>query len=455
MWEVVIIGAGPAGIFSALELSKEGKISVLLLEKGRELEERRCPSREKGIGCQRCSPCSILSGWGGAGPFSDGKLVLSSKLKRPQQYGQREMEEVLNFVDWTFLSYGAPKKVYGCDQVAVEGVVKRAARFDLKLIPHRLRHLGTENCKKILGRMRDALKKRVEIRTGVAAEEIMIKNGRVEGVRTSEGEIRSKFVVVAPGREGSSWLMEEVKRVGLGVSVNPVDVGVRVEVAAEVMKEICEVLYEPKIHYYSKSFDDQVRTFCVNPNGEVVIERYEDVITVNGHSYNKRKTLNTNLALLVTTSFTHPFHDPILYGKYLAGLANVLSNGVIIQRLGDLRMGRRSTPTRIERGVIEPTLKETTPGDLSFVFPYRYIADIIEAIDALDRLIPGFASPHTLLYGLEVKFYSFRVETSDLFETEIANLFCVGDGAGVSRGLVPAASTGVIAAREIVRRLMG
>jgi hypothetical protein len=303
--------------------------------------------------------------------------------------------------------------------------------------------------------MRDALKKRVEIRTGVAAEEIMIKNGRVEGVRTSEGEIRSKFVVVAPGREGSSWLMEEVKRVGLGVSVNPVDVGVRVEVAAEVMKEICEVLYEPKIHYYSKSFDDQVRTFCVNPNGEVVIERYEDVITVNGHSYNKRKTLNTNLALLVTTSFTHPFHDPILYGKYLAGLANVLSNGVIIQRLGDLRMGRRSTPTRIERGVIEPTLKETTPGDLSFVFPYRYIADIIEAIDALDRLIPGFASPHTLLYGLEVKFYSFRVETSDLFETEIANLFCVGDGAGVSRGLVPAASTGVIAAREIARRLMG
>ncbi len=257
---------------------------------------------------------------------------------------------------------------------------------------------------------------------------------------------------MAPGRGGAEWLKCEAQSLGLKTLNNPVDVGIRVEVQAPVMEELTETLYEPKFVYYSKSFDDKVRTFCVAPKGEVITESYNGVLTVNGQSYAERKTGNTNFAILVTTSFTEPFREPIAYGKYLARLTNLLSGGVIIQRLGDLKVGRRSTEERIARSIVSPTLKNATPGDLSFVLPYRYLADIREMLEAMDEIAPGLDSNHTLLYGVEVKFYSSRLELSDSLETKIRNLFTIGDGAGVTRGLVQASASGVIVAREIIKR---
>jgi hypothetical protein len=266
-------------------------------------------------------------------------------------------------------------------------------------------------------------------------------------------KIFSDFVVLAPGREGSRWLEGEAKRLKLTLLKNPVDIGVRVEVPASVFEHLTRVAYEPKLVYYSKTFDDKVRTFCVNPNGEVVKEYLKGIWTVNGHSYARAQSKNTNFALLVSTYFTEPFDEPILYGRYIAGLANLLGKGVIIQRLGDLRMGRRSTHERIKQGGVTPTLKDSTPGDLSFVLPYRYLKDILEMLEALDNIAPGVNSGDTLLYGAEVKFYSVQPKLSGRLETDIKNLFAVGDGAGVSRGLIQASISGVIASREIAKRM--
>jgi len=282
---------------------------------------------------------------------------------------------------------------------------------------------------------------------------LIVKNGVVEGVETVDGEkFFGKYVIVAPGRGGAEWLQTEAQSLGLKTLNNPVDVGVRVEVLATVMEELTNILYEPKFIYYSKFFDDQVRTFCVAPYGEVISESYNGVLTVNGQSYAERKTENTNFAILVRTSFTEPFREPIAYGKYLARLSNLLSGGILIQRLGDLEAGRRSTPDRIARSVVTPTLKNATPGDLSFVLPYRYLADIREMLEALDKIAPGIHSRDTLLYGVEVKFYSSRLELSSSLETKIRNLFTIGDGAGVTRGLIQASASGVIVAREILKR---
>jgi uncharacterized FAD-dependent dehydrogenase len=276
---------------------------------------------------------------------------------------------------------------------------------------------------------------------------------QVAGVVTTDGErISCRYLIAAPGREGASWLTAEMDRLGLHREANPVDVGVRVELPAAVLEPLTSVLYEPKLIFYSKFFDDRVRTFCMCPYGEVVTEYYNGVITVNGHSYADQRTDRTNFALLVSTRFTEPFHEPIAYGKYLASLANLLGGGVIVQRLGDLEAGRRSTRERIARGLVQPTLASATPGDLSFVLPFRYLTGVLEMMDALDKLAPGAASRHTLLYGVEVKFYSSRPRLTASLETEIGNLFAIGDGAGVTRGLVQASASGLVAAREVLRR---
>jgi hypothetical protein len=304
--------------------------------------------------------------------------------------------------------------------------------------------------------MRDELKSHIDLKLETAVEEVLIGNGAAKGVRTKSGEeYGCRYLVLVPGREGADWLSGEAKRLNLTVHNNPVDVGVRVEVPFAVMAELTAAMYEVKLEYLSKSFDDRVRTFCMCPGGEVIMESTggeDPVVTVNGHSFESHGTDNTNFALLVSTYFTEPFNNPIAYGKYLARLANILSGGILVQRLGDLLEGRRSTPSRIERGLVQPTLKSATPGDLSFALPYRYLTDIIEMLRAMDKLAPGVASRHTLLYGVEVKFYSFRPELTTCLETEVKNLFTGGDGAGVSRGLVEASASGVVAAREILRR---
>jgi uncharacterized FAD-dependent dehydrogenase len=301
--------------------------------------------------------------------------------------------------------------------------------------------------------MKDHLAPRVDIMFETHVEEVLTEGGKAAGVKLAGGEeVEAGYVILAPGREGSKWLEKEVKRLALTVYNNPVDIGVRVEVPAPVLENLTNITYEPKFIYHSRGFDDRVRTFCVNPYGEVVKEYLKGIWTVNGHSYARKRTKNTNFALLVSTTFTEPFHEAVSYGRHIAQLANFLGQGVLVQRLGDLLAGRRSTPERIRKGVVSPTLKDATPGDLSFVIPYRYLSDIIEMLEALDKLAPGVNARHTLLYGVEVKFYSMKPKLTNTLETEVGNLFAVGDGAGVSRGLVQASASGVIAATEILGR---
>jgi uncharacterized FAD-dependent dehydrogenase len=282
------------------------------------------------------------------------------------------------------------------------------------------------------------------------------EGGQIKGVKLADGQIiHSNYVVAAPGRVGASWMKDEAESLGLTTKSSPVDIGVRVELPATILKKITDVTYEPKLIYYSKTFDDKVRTFCMNPYGEVVTEENDGIITVNGHSYAKRRSNNSNFAILVSSTFTEPFRDPIAYGRYIARLANLLGGGAIIQRLGDLLAGRRSTRDRIDHCLTRPTLTKATPGDLSFVFPYRHLQSIIEMLQALDKLAPGVFSRHTLLYGVEVKFYSNRIEVSQEMETKVKNLFAIGDGAGITRGLLQASASGVIAARAIASRIKG
>lgn len=444
-YEVVIVGAGPAGIFAALTLADLGIKPVLLLEQGKDLSQRK-----------RLNPEDRLCGWGGAGAFSDGKLTLSTEVGGllREFLEEKSLYELLKATDEIYAAHGAPDRLFGEFSPELEDLADRARLAGLELIPTRIRHIGTENCRAILDRFRKSLAGRVETRTGTQVQDFLTEHGQIQGVKLTDGQsIASRFVVAAPGRSGASWIKKQAEILDLKTMSTSVDIGVRVELPASVLKEITEITYESKLIHYSKTFDEKVRTFCMNPYGEVVTEENGGLITVNGHSYAKKKSENTNFAILVSSAFTEPFDDPIAYGHYIARLANLLGGGIIIQRLGDLLAGRRSTRARIARCLTRPTLSDATPGDLSFVFPYRHLLSIIEMLQALEKLSPGVYSRHTLLYGVEVKFYSNRIKLSPAMETEIKNLFTVGDGAGITRGLLQASASGILAARAIAKRL--
>jgi uncharacterized FAD-dependent dehydrogenase len=453
-FDVIIVGTGPAGIFSALELAEKTDLKILMLDRGKDIDKRKCPS-SRGLGCLNCDPCSLLAGWGGAGAFSDGKLTLSTEIGGwlNEYCTEEQLWELLHYVDDIYLNFGATKHLYGVGPEKFEELERKASLAGLRLVSQKVRHMGTDKCAETLHRMREHLENKVDIRTQADVKNLLVKDGKVAGVETTKGEkFYAKYVIVAPGRIGAQWLKTQGELLKLKTLNNPVDVGVRVELQAAIMEDLTKTLYEPKLIYHSKSFDDEVRTFCVSPLGEVITESYDGVLTVNGQSYAERKTKNTNFAILVSTKFTEPFREPIAYGKYIARLSNLLSGGVIVQRLGDLKVGRRSTEERIRRSLCVPTLKNATPGDLSFVLPYRYLSDIKEMLQALDKVAPGVYSNDTLLYGVEVKFYSSRLELTDQLETKIENLFTIGDGAGVSRGLIQASASGVIVAKEIAKR---
>lgn len=457
MYNVAIIGAGPAGIFTALEIVKlKPEWKVVLVEKGKKIEKRKCFLREGQRVCPGCKRCGLLCGWGGAGAFSDGKLTLTPDVggNLADYMSREEVEGLIDYTDKIYLDFGATEVVHGTNKEEYAELARQATLAELKLIYSPVRHLGTERSLNVLKNMQDFLSKKITILYDEIADKLIVENEQVKGFITKSGQkITAEYIVIAPGREGADWLTSEFSENKIGMVNNAVDIGVRVELPAPVFEPITDKLYESKLIYNSPTFGDEVRTFCMNPYGEVVSENYSGILTVNGHSYATRKTANTNFSLLVSEKFTEPFKEPIAYGQHIARLANMLAGGVLVQRFGDLLDGRRSTVDRINASTITPTLVSATPGDLSLVLPYRQLLSIIEMLYALDKIAPGTASRYTLLYGVEVKFYSARVKVTNELETEgVKNLFAIGDGAGLTRGLIQASASGIHAARVICSR---
>ena len=461
-YDVIIIGAGPGGIFCAYELmEKRPDLKVLMIEKGRSIEKRNCPKRVTKT-CAGCVPCSITTGFAGAGAFSDGKLSLSPDVggNLPEILGYDKATELIHESDEIYLKFGADRNVYGIDKEAeLREIRRKAINANLKLVECPIRHLGTEEGYKIYSRLQEhVLSKGVTIEFNTMVRDIIVENGRACGVVTDKGETyTADEIVSAVGREGADWFKDKCEEIGIETRPGTVDVGVRVEVRDEVMQFLNENLYEAKLIYHTPTFDDKVRTFCTNPSGEVATEYYEGgLAVVNGHAYKGKefKTNNTNFALLVSKNFTKPFKTPIEYGKKIAELSNMLCGGkILVQTYGDFKRGRRTTEERLCRNNLIPTLKDAVPGDLSLVFPHRIMVDLDEMIQALDKVTPGLASDETLLYGVEVKFYSNRVIVNKDFETSIKGLRAIGDGAGITRGLQQASANGLSVARSIIKTL--
>lgn len=461
-YDVIIIGAGPGGIFCAYELLEQKKdLHILMIEKGRSIEKRQCPKRTTKQ-CIGCKPCSITTGFAGAGAFSDGKLSLSPDVggNLPAILGYEETEKLIHESDEIYLKFGADTNVYGVDkEKEIREIRQKAINANLKLVECPIRHLGTEEGYKIYAKLQHHLEEEgAELLFHTMVEQILVEEGRAVGVVTDHGDtFYADEIVSAVGREGADWFKNKCEEIGIETTPGTVDVGVRVEVRDEVMQFLNENLYEAKLVYHTPTFDDKVRTFCTNPSGEVATEYYEGgLAVVNGHAYKSReyKTNNTNFAILVSKNFTKPFKTPIEYGRQIAQLSNMLCGGrILVQTFGDYKRGRRTTEERLCRNNLIPTLKDAVPGDLSLVFPHRIMVDIQEMIEALDKITPGIASDETLLYGVEVKFYSNRVVVDKEFETSIHGLRAIGDGAGVTRGLQQASANGISVARSILQKM--
>lgn len=474
-FNVVIIGAGPAGIFTALELYRKQSpdFKVMIADEGMDIIKRTCPARSKGK-CVRCNPCNIMSGWAGAGAFSDGKLSLSEEVggNLTDYKSVDEVRQLINYADSMYLDFGAPEQVFGLSDKKADEIAYECSKHNIKLVRCPVRHMGTEYSYEVLKAMYDHLEKMpgFSFRSGTHADPVIDENNRVTGVslRAKDGtitQVSADYVVAAPGRGGADWLNAIAKENNIDITNNEVDIGVRVECPNSVMDELTKHLYEAKMIYYSDTFENKVRTFCMNPGGIVSEEHYNagfnntfknSIAVVNGHSYadEQSHTENTNFALLVSTRFTQPFDQPIEYGRYIAQLGNMLTGGgVIVQRLGDLLMGRRTDESRLKKSTVRPTLTTATPGDLSFVLPHRHLTSIIEALKAFDKVAPGLYSKNTLLYGVEVKFYSSKIKVNDNFETAVNNFYAIGDGAGITRGLMQASVTGIVVARNISEKI--
>ncbi len=470
-YDVIVVGAGPAGIFACYEFTlRSPHAKVLLIDKGLDIHRRRCPILEEKI--KLCPPpagkkdfagclpaCSITSGFGGAGAYSDGKFNITTEFGgwMTDYLSPSKVMELIKYVDSINLKHGATEVITDPSTDVIRSIEQRGYAAGLKLLRAQVRHLGTEQNLEILKSIYEYLGDRIEMMFKTEVQDILTvkENGvdHVQGVVLANGqEHYSDQVVIVPGRDGSAWLTEILKKRKLKMYNNQVDVGVRVETSDIVMREINEHLYEGKF-IYNTSVGTRVRTFCSNPSGHVVVENHSGVMAANGHSYKDPAlgSTNTNFALLVSHRFTDPFDKPNEYAREICERANNLSNGgVIVQKYGDIIRGRRSTENRIREGFLEPTLKEAVPGDLGLVLPYNTMKSLIEMVEALDKVTPGIASEHTLFYGVEAKFYSARPKLSESFETEIRGLYCGGDGAGVTRGLAQAGAAGVWIARNIM-----
>ncbi len=452
-YDVAIVGAGPAGIFAAYELTKEApQLRVLIVESGRDIYHRVCPiAAGRTPTCIGCKPCSIMRGFGGAGAFSDGKYNFTTAFGGwlNEYLPDEKVMELIDYVDAINCEHGAPSKVFSTEHSAI---AREALKHDLHLLAARVRHLGTENNLRMLEAMYEHLKEKVAFRFLSPVRHIEREDRSLE---LESGErIEAEYLIVAPGRAGAEWFSDECDRLGIVRENNRVDVGVRVEVPDAIWDAVTREVYEAKLVYRTHRYGDLVRTFCMNPHGHVVMENTDGIVTVNGHSYSdpKLQSHNTNFALLVSNHFTEPFKSPHQYGKRIASFSNMLGGGIIVQRYGDLVRGRRTDAHRLAKSFTRPTLA-ATPGDLSLVLPKRHLDNIIEMIGALDAVAPGMKNEDTLLYGVEVKFYSSRPQLTKELETTLPNVFAAGDGAGVTRGLSQAGASGVYAARTILSRL--
>ena len=451
-YNVIIVGAGPGGIFTAYELTRRApSLKVAVFEAGQSLDRRRCPiDGDKVKSCIGCKSCSIMSGFGGAGAFSDGKYNITNDFGGTlhEYIGKEKALELMHYVDEINMRYGGEgTRLYS---TAGTKFKKKCIESDLHLLDASVRHLGTDVNYVVLENLYSDLKDKVEFFFDTPVDEVTVEEGGY-AVHCKEQTYTCEKCVISVGRSGSKWMESACQKLDIPTKSNRVDLGVRVELPAEVFSHLTDELYESKIVYRTQKYGDKVRTFCMNPKGAVVNENTNGIITVNGHSYEDPalQTGNTNFALLVSKHFSEPFKDSNGYGESIARLSNMLGGGVIVQRFGDLIRGRRSTPKRIEDAFITPTLK-ATPGDLSLVLPKRLLDGIIEMIYALDKVAPGTANDDTLLYGVEVKFYNMHVDVSEKLESRYPGLYIIGDGSGITHSLSHASASGVHVARNIV-----
>ena len=465
-YDAIIIGAGPMGIFTAYELMlKSPEMKVLLVDKGHDIYNRVCPIIAKKIkqcpkdmyGNSGCKPaCSITCGFGGAGAYSDGKFNITNEFGgwMGDYMESDEVLDLIRYVDDINLKHGAPKEITNPNTKEVLEIERRGIAVGLKLLRSEVRHLGTEINLKVLQSIFEEMKGHIDYMFSTEVTDIIVEDNTIKGIKTKEDIIESKYVIIGVGRGGSNWQTQILSKYGVKFHNNRVDIGVRVETNDIIMEDINKHLYEGKF-IYNTSVGTQVRTFCSNPSGHVVVENWNGIMVCNGHAYHDSKlgSKNTNFALLVSHEFDEPFHDANEYAREISHLANKLSGGgVVVQKFGDIIKGRRSTQKRINEGFVKPTLKEAIPGDLGLILPYNTMKSLIEMIHALDAVTPGIANDHTLFYGVEAKFYSDRVEVTNEFETSIKNLFVGGDGAGITRGLSQAGANGVKIARVITER---
>lgn len=454
--DVLIVGAGPAGLFAASELADH--YDVIVVDKGRNMDRRNCLALKNGS-CGKCKPCNITGGVGGAGGLSDGKLNLRPDIGGDLEefVTQKEAWSIIHKIDQFFLRHGAPDELYSPDEEEISDIQRRSAASGIKFIPIVQRHMGSDKTPAIIDSIKEELESKgvkflleTEILDILADKsvEAVIANKSVDG----EFKIKCKYIIAAPGRVGAYWLSDQMNRLGIPIKYNPVDIGVRVELPQIVMDEITRINWDPKFHIITSTYDDFVRTFCVCNKGFVVEEAYDRFTGVNGHSMRDQISDNTNFAFLVRVELTEPVENTSDYAFSIATIANTLGGGKpLLQRLGDLKKARRSTWRRLKRSNVVPTFDSVTPGDIAMSLPHRLVVDIIEGLEALDKVIPGIASDSTLLYAPEIKLYAMRVEVDNGMKTSIDGLYAAGDGAGVSRGIVGAAATGIIAAGDILK----
>ena len=472
-YDVIIVGMGPSSIFCAYELIKLNKFKkVLLIDQGKRVEERYCPIEKTGK-CMHCKPmCHITNGFSGAGAFSDGKLSLYNRKDEDihvggilhKYIGVPKTKELIDYTDKIYLDFGADKKLEGTEyQEEIAKISKRAEKDGVKLINIPIRHLGTEKSHEVYGRLEKYIEDNgIDMKFGTTVADLIVQDGTIKGVKIKDAKyiddgeheletVLADNVVLAVGRKGANWLVDMCNKHQINTDTGIVDIGVRYELPDEVMKDINKYMYEAKFVGRVGPFRDKVRTFCQNPSGFVSAEVYDNNLTlVNGHSYKERKSTNTNLAILVSHHFTHPFDKPIGYGRNVAQNLNDLGAGnIVVQRLGDIYRGKRTWDYELARNTVEPTLKSAVAGDITFALGYRTMVSILDFIRAIDKVVEGFGNPDNLLYAPEIKFYSNKVIINEKFETNIKNLYCIGDGGGMTRGLMMASCSGIQMARNL------